>query len=410
MSEYLAAAAHIAERLVAEAIRDDGKCTWFGASMEEIGGHWRPSRRTFGGDPYAGSSGVALFLAQFHRFAPSDEVKQTALAALRHALDRAGNDAALDRGALYTGAFGIGFAAAEAGGELGEEAIAACGLALVRDALQRNDETAFDVVSGSAGRIGALVRLHHRFADEWLIGEAVKDAQRLLATAHRQPHGWSWGFGGTQYLAHDLTGYSHGTAGVALAMLELNAVAPDPAFVQAADEAMRYERAWFSPQQQNWPDFRRMPGQTAADPFAYGYAWCHGAPGIGMSRLRAWRLLKRPDILQEAQTALRSSRASQLATATDYSFGICHGAAGNAELFLQAWEILGDESALADAETIARAGIERHIAGKTPWPCGLEDAGEAPGLMLGLAGIGYYYLRMHGKAEVPSLLTIGNVP
>jgi len=410
MSDYLDAAAAIAERLVSEAVRDDGKCTWFGASMENIGGKWRPSRRTFGGDPYAGTSGVALFLAQFHRFQPSDEVKQTALAALRHALDRADNDATLDRGALYTGAFGVGFAAAEAGAELGDEAIAARGLALVRDAMQRHDETAFDVVSGSAGRIGALVRLHHRFGERWLVDDAVRDARALLATAHRQPYGWSWGFGGTQYVAHDLTGYSHGTAGVALAMLELNAVAPDPAFVQAADEAMRYERAWFSPQQQNWPDFRRMPGQTAADPFAYGYAWCHGAPGIGMSRLRAYRLTGRADVLAEARTALASSRSSGLATETEYSFGICHGAAGNAELFLQAYEVLGDEAALADADRIARKGMEQHLGGGTPWPCGLEDAGEAPGLMLGLAGIGYFYLRMHGRADVPSLLTIGNIP
>ena len=410
MSEFLDAAASIAGRLVDEAIRDDGKCTWFGASMEEIGGQWRPTRRTFSGDPYAGSSGVALFLAQFHRFQPSDDVRETALAALRHALDRASYDAELERGSLYSGAFGIGFAAAEAGAALGDD-IAARGLDLVRDTARHNDETAFDVVSGSAGRIGALIRLHRRFGHDWLLEAAVADARRLVATAHRQPFGWSWGFGGTSpYIAHDLTGYSHGTAGVALALLEVNAVAPDPAFMEGAVEAMRYERAWFSPQQQNWPDFRRMPGQTTSDPFAYGYAWCHGAPGIGMSRLQAYRLTKRDDVLAEARTALQSSRASELAKATEYSFGICHGAAGNAELFLQAFEILGDESALAEAERIARTGIERHIAGGVPWPCGLEDAGEAPGLMLGLAGIGYYYLRMHGKAEVPSLLTIGNLP
>jgi lantibiotic modifying enzyme len=197
---------------------------------------------------------------------------------------------------------------------------------------------------------------------------------------------------------------------VVLAMLELNAVAPHPAYVQAADEGMRYERAWFSPQQQNWPDFRRMPGQTAADPFAYGYAWCHGAPGIGMSRLQAYRLTRRDDVLAEVRAALQSCRMSEVAKATEYSFGICHGAAGNAELFLQAWEVLGDESALADAEHIARAGIEAHVRGEQPWPCGLETAGEAPGLMLGLAGIGYFYLRMHGRATVPSLLTIGNIP
>src|ERR1043165_4170615 len=98
MSEYLEAAAAIADRLVAEAIRDDGKCTWFGASMEEIGGEWGPSRPPLGGEPYAGTSGVALFLAQLHRYRPTEDVNQTALAALRHALDLDGN--AHERGSL----------------------------------------------------------------------------------------------------------------------------------------------------------------------------------------------------------------------------------------------------------------------------------------------------------------------
>ena len=37
----------------------------------------------------------------------------------------------------------------------------------------------------------------------------------------------------------------------------------------------------------------------------------------------------------------------------------------------------------------------------------LALAGEAPGLMLGLSGVGYFYLRMHGPSAVPSVLTIG---
>jgi hypothetical protein len=41
-----------------------------------------------------------------------------------------------------------------------------------------------------------------------------------------------------------------------------------------------------------------------------------------------------------------------------------------------------------------------------PWPCGIPGAGEAPGLMLGTAGIGYFYLRL-AKPEIPTALRIG---
>ena len=408
MSEYLEAAARIAERLCRTAIHDGGRCTWVGASMEYVGGNWRQTRRTFGGEPYAGTSGVALFLGQFHRFAPSAEVRRTALAALEQALERAAVDATLSRDALYTGSFGIGFAAAETGALLDDESTTARGLALIRSCLAANDETSFDVVAGYAGRIGALIRLHARFREPWMLEAATECGQRLLATAHRGPLGWSWGFGGTKYLAHDLTGYSHGTAGVGLALLELCAATSDDSFSQAASEAFRYERAWFSPQMQNWPDFRRMAGAKETDPFAYGYAWCHGAPGIGMSRLQAWRLTGHEDLRQEAEVAIRSCRDSGAAMAVSYSFGLCHGAAGNAELFLQHWELLGNAESLALAEALANKGIEDFDRAGRPWPSGLDETGEAPGLMLGLAGIGYFYLRMHGQRDVPSVLTIGS--
>jgi lantibiotic modifying enzyme len=408
MSEFLDAATRIGERLCAEAIHDGKRCTWFGASMEPVGGDWRQTRRTFSGDIYAGTAGVALFLAQLHQFRPSDVFRDTALAALEQALERAQNDAALPAGALYVGVFGIGFATAEAGAMLDAGDVVRRGLAVARRASEDNAPSNYDIVSGAAGRIGALLRLHARFHEQWILDAAVAAGGQLIASAEQSAYGWSWGAGRSKYLAHNLTGYSHGTAGVALALLDLSAVTSNTAFRHAADEAIRYERSCFSPQLRNWPDFRRMPEQNDNDPFAYGYAWCHGAPGIGMSRLQAYRLTKQEDIRQEAAVALESTRSSMPAMAPEANFCLCHGAAGNAELFLQAFEVLGDDDSLAFAESIGRTGIER-FAG-AGWPCGLDEAGEAPGLMVGLAGIGYFYLRLHGRNHVPSLLMIGTLP
>lgn len=33
--------------------------------------------------------------------------------------------------------------------------------------------------------------------------------------------------------------------------------------------------------------------------------------------------------------------------------------------------------------------------------------GEAPNLLLGLAGIGYFFLRLHNPVDVPSVLLLG---
>ena len=43
---------------------------------------------------------------------------------------------------------------------------------------------------------------------------------------------------------------------------------------------------------------------------------------------------------------------------------------------------------------------------RNPWPCGVMSGGETPNLMLGTAGIGYFYLRLYDAAAVPSVLLL----
>jgi lantibiotic modifying enzyme len=40
------------------------------------------------------------------------------------------------------------------------------------------------------------------------------------------------------------------------------------------------------------------------------------------------------------------------------------------------------------------------------WPCGAPGGAETPNLMLGLAGIGYFYLRLYDPIHTPSLLMV----
>src|SRR5581483_12265756 len=96
-----------------------------------------------------------------------------------------------------------------------------------------------------------------RFGQEDLADLAVLHGEHLLRRADRSPEGWSWdtmGIPGQK----NLTGHSHGTAGIACALLELHRATGEERFRAAALEALRYERACFSAERGNWPDFRRM--------------------------------------------------------------------------------------------------------------------------------------------------------
>src|SRR6185312_2988217 len=100
---------------------------------------------------------------------------------------------------------------------------------------------ALDLISGSAGLILALLAAGDADA-------ALRHGEHLLAKADRQAWGWSWDAG--------LCGLAHGAAGAAWALAALAAATGEARFAEAAGQARRYERAWFQPGQNNWPDLR----------------------------------------------------------------------------------------------------------------------------------------------------------
>ena len=75
-------------------------------------------------------------------------------------------------------------------------------------------------------------------------------------------------------------------------------------------------------------------------------------------------------------------------------------------MLLEAAQSLGGADAVETAGKIGCAGIEQFESRRLPWPCGLPGVGETPGLMLGTAGIGYFYLRL-ANPGIQTVLRIG---
>ena len=88
------------------------------------------------------------------------------------------------------------------------------------------------------------------------------------------------------------------------------------------------------------------------------------------------------------------------------TFCQCHGIAGNADVLIYAWQALGEERWLAAARAAGDEGAARYERRGVPWSCGAGTPHEVPGLMLGLAGIGYFYLRLADPA-IPTVLLAG---
>jgi lantibiotic modifying enzyme len=373
-TQYLEVAERIGARLCRDGLWSRGRCNWTADRIE--------GRATVHGSLgpllYDGTAGIALFLWRLAEVTGERIFRVTAEAALRHAISKL----PVGSSGLYAGGPGILFAASQMAREITE--------AQTLEAAALRPEM-LDLMGGSAGAIIALLGMCRAGGNAHLLEIAVCHGDLLLSQAAQTDEGWSWR---TIRAVRHCTGMSHGTAGIAWALLELWQATSEERFRIAALEAFRYERSCFDPQHQAWPDFREEPTQ-------YPTLWCHGAAGIGFTRLRSWQILHDELCLDEARIALARAADPALEPA---NYSLCHGKFGNADLLIYASQVLGEDTWLGPAERVAQEGMDMFERRRIPWPCGLPNSNETPGLMLGLAGIGYFYLRLAEPARIPTVL------
>jgi lantibiotic modifying enzyme len=173
-------------------------------------------------------------------------------------------------------------------------------------------------------------------------------------------------------------------------------------FREQALSAIRYERSLFSADRGNWPDLRENMGPPTATGQGFAVTWCHGAPGIGLSRALCHTHLDDAETLSEIAAAVRATMARGLVG----NHSLCHGDLGNLEFLHQAAIVLNDSACRSEVER--RAGIILESIQRDGWLCGNPSRFESPGLMTGLAGIGYGLLRLASPERIPSVLALAS--
>jgi type 2 lantibiotic biosynthesis protein LanM len=394
---FLAAARRIGDRLAQLAIVQGDLVSWFHIDATPQGWRFEPMPLSL----YSGLSGIALFFAHLARRTPRtdderfERLAQLALSTLRRRLEE-------DRRPLRCGAFdglgGIVYTFIHLGLLWDEPALLDEAEALVpRLSAALESDDIYDLIAGAAGGAAALLALHRHRPSALTLQAAALCGEHLLARAIRSERGTAWPpIPGVSELP--LTGFGHGTAGIAWALASLAEATGDERFRDAARGAISYERSWFSPERGSWPDLRESRETEEGRPFFY--AWCHGAPGIGLGRLGSLSHLDDPEMLEEIRAAARST----LAEGFGFNHSLCHGDLGNLELIREAGRALGDPELIAEADRLA-ARILARIESDGP-RCGANARSEIPGLMTGLAGIGYGLLRAADPEGEPSVLLL----
>lgn len=397
-------ASELARRLIQVSLRGrHGEIVWIGfhydTEMEEY------QLQTMGPDLYEGICGIALFLAACAFLTGQTLYRDFAIEAIRPLAEHLPNSsvASVPQGpsTMIGGAAGLGswiYALTRLSQWLGRSDLlhAATQAAWLITSERVQADHHLDVIAGAGGAILGLLALYEVTANEEILQRALLCGEHLLGQRVEIEEGVrAWrGHDGTVR-----TGFSHGAAGIAYALLRLYAVTQRREFQEAACEAINYERLTFVPEVGNWPEFRSLV--TPDTQQSCMTSWCYGAAGIGLARLGGLTVLDTPAVRQELEVALSTTLASGLPSLDN----LCCGNFGRIEFLLASAQRLQRPDLLVTAQrqvsTLVRRAAQQgdfHLLAHLP------RQASHPGLFQGYAGIGYELLRLAAPGRIPSVL------
>jgi len=359
-------------------LAQDGRPGWVGPRFLAGGDTFELA--PLGTDLYAGTGGIALFFAALSAVT-GGEGRDLALGEARRiaagpVLETEGIGGLAGLGArIYT--------LVALGEILGEEEPVreahrlAAGLTPERIAA----DTWLDVTLGTAGALLALLALDASTPDGG--GPALETA--AACARHLVAHGIP-GQAGWAGRRPPETGFAHGLAGIAHALLRWAERTGDRSAHAAARQAITFERQLL-----------------AAEGTTVQTTWCRGLPGIALARLGTLGLPEDAEDRREIDAALAATRAAAL-TPMDH---LCCGNLGRAEVLLEAGRLLADgglQEAAREvaAQVLARAGAR----GGFSWLPSGEISGFDPSFFKGAAGAGYTLLRLAAPERLPCVLRL----
>jgi len=250
------------------------------------------------------------------------------------------------------------------------------------------EEDKIDVMFGSAGALLCLVSyteaqqlLHGDSASHEGVTPQVRDLiTELSDRLARLFDGHHWN---TDYL----TGFSHGNAGIAYALLRAYEATKVEKLLATAEQAFEFENSFFSQDENNWRRSLRVPQHNAPMVFEeFSWSWCHGAPGILLARRGDDRF-----ICNGALDALLTGTALDGINTRAANDSLCCGRLGLMDciMTLRASERMDN---LAEKMMCDFASD------------GIKLSANNFGLFQGEAGVCYMLARLLAPAEVPCLL------
>jgi len=393
----------IGDRLHELAKINNDKAIWFGIShLNRQNWTIHPS----GLDLYNGVSGIALFLAYLGKITKNSKYSMLAQAATNTMIGELQKDQLIN---MPIGAFnGVGsliYTLSHLSKIWNQPDYNLQAEKIIFDKLilNINKDTHLDIIGGVSGCILAILSCYRQSGSLDVLQVAIQCGDYLIQQSEQQDIGIAWNIPIDS--TAPLLGFGHGNTGIVYALSELAHVSGECRFNVAVQQGIQYEDSLFSLKAGNWPDLRVIkPGlPIESSKNKYMTAWCHGAPGIILARMYMNKFHKNNLPHYITDTTLNAALDTTLRHGLGQSHCLCHGDLGNIEAISFAATYLG--ASWKEHETEMKSIIATSI-NSDGWNCGVPLDIETPGLMTGLAGIGFGFLRLAKPDEVPSVLLL----
>lgn len=397
--EYLDISMKIADKMIKDSIynSEGTEQTWFGLMIigkEEV--LTRFSSIEY--DLYKGNSGIALFFAYLAIATGEEKYKESALRVIKSCVDLLESldeysDEDKDIGA-FTGISGVIYAVFYVGEILGINKFKDIAYKstnyLVKDIKSNNE---FDIISGCSGALAVLLSLYEKTTDAEIKASLMINcniiAEHIINNITKYEDMLLWG----QYGKNEgYTGFAHGTSGITSTLIRYYSHSKDPRIHKIINGTLRFESHLFSSETNNW--------KLSIQDNAKSVAWCHGASGILLNRslLLKYGYENKEDIMTDIKYALE--------TVIEHGFGfnyiLCHGDTGNLSSIYQLAEVMNDEELKKYCDSTLDSLFNKYV--KNNWDQNTFRSANMYGLMIGLAGLGYFMLKYGCNQDMPNLL------
>ncbi|WP_370695802.1 type 2 lanthipeptide synthetase LanM family protein (plasmid) [Priestia megaterium] len=383
---FLEVAEEIGDHLSENIIRDKSKQYVSWAGVENIDNIFKFTSLDF--SLYNGMLGISLYLAHLYKYIPKKIYKDTVYKNINFLNDTMRTIEGNMPNSMFNGIGSFAYTLYSLSSLFEDETLYDLGndYLLMMSNLEEDEDAKnkdieeFDFLDGYAGIITFCVNLYETHGIELALSLAEKYGKKLMS-----------------YLQHKhselILGLAHGTSGIVIALRKLGSVFKDQNMLDTVSKLINYEDSHFDNQKLNWLDLRENVAEKTKS-----FYWCHGAPGILLSRA----------FTDSKYVQGKTLETDVLNNFLDFHLDVerislCHGTFGNFDMLINIGQKHSDLLPLTQIKNSALSYLQQEKVQAIIQ--GMKERGLI-GLMIGVSGVGYSLLRMHDPKNVPSILTL----